>query len=46
MKMKILTAVAALFLAVTSMPARQHDFGLLIFNHQICIGMSYANVVA
>lgn len=38
-------ALAVLMLAMLPVKA-EDDFGLLIFNHRITIGMSYGNVVA
>lgn len=43
---KLFSLVLAVWM-VASVPAKaEEDFGLLIFNHRIAIGMTYGNVVA
>ena len=39
-------ALVALMFATGSVMAEEEDFGLLIFNHRIAIGMTYGNVQA
>jgi hypothetical protein len=43
---KLIIAVMALAMITASVNAQQQDYGILIFNHQIALGMTFANVQA
>jgi hypothetical protein len=43
---KLLLALSIIIVCALAGPSRADDFGTLIFNHQIAIGMTFGNVQA